>query len=281
VASGQTNDSINTPKIWSLEDCINYAIANNITVKDADLVKNIAEVDYDKTKSSRLPNLFGSASESFSNGNTVDPITSDYVTDQIYSTNLGISSAMTLYQGSQISNQIKQSKLLVDQNSFLVEEAKNDIIISILENYLQLLYSKEGITIAENNLKASETEVARAKARLEAGSIALNDYTEAQSQAATNKYAVITAKNDYQQYIIALKQLLELTPEDTLEVEVIDDNIQLINLEMDKMNIYHKALNILPEMSASDLDIAINEKELDVAKGAYLPTLSLVGSVGS
>ncbi|PNW28283.1 TolC family protein [Formosa algae] len=281
VASGQTNDSINTPKIWSLEDCINYAIANNITVKDADLVKNIAEVDYDKTKSSRLPNLFGSASESFSNGNTVDPITSDYVTDQIYSTNLGISSAMTLYQGSQISNQIKQSKLLVDQNSFLVEEAKNDIIISILENYLQLLYSKEGITIAENNLIASETEVARAKARLEAGSIALNDYTEAQSQAATNKYAVITAKNDYQQYIIALKQLLELTPEDTLEVEVIDDNIQLINLEMDKMNIYHKALNILPEMSASDLDIAINEKELDVAKGAYLPTLSLVGSVGS
>ncbi|WP_159023280.1 TolC family protein [Formosa sp. L2A11] len=281
IASAQTNDTISKPKIWSLEDCIVYAIENNITVKDADLNKNISEVAYDKAKSSRLPNLFGSASQNFSNGNSIDPITSDYVTDQIYSTNLGLSSSMTLFEGGQISNQIKQNKLLVNQNSFLVEEAKNDIIVSILENYLQLLYSKEGIAIAQNNLEASEKEVARAKARLDAGSIALNDYTEAQSQAATNKYSVITAKNDYQQYIIALKQLLELRPEDTLEVEVIDDNMELVNLEMDKMSIYYKALKVLPEVSASDLDITIKEKDLDIAKGAYLPTLSLVGSVGS
>ncbi|MFD2541473.1 TolC family protein [Lacinutrix gracilariae] len=276
----EVSDS-NTPKVWSLEDCISYALENNITVKDATLNKSIAEVDYSKAKSSRLPNLFGSASQNFSSGNTIDPITSDYVTDQIHSTNVGINSSMTLFKGNQLNNEIKQNKILLEQSIFLEEVEKNNIVLNILEVYLQTLYSKENIAIAENNLLASETEEERAKARLDAGTIALSDYTEAQSQTATNKYNVIAAKNDYQQYIIQLKQLLELSPMDDMQVESIDENMDLINLEMDKATVYSKALGILPEIQASNLNIAANEKELDIAKGAFLPTLSLTGSVGS
>jgi outer membrane protein len=270
-----------TQKIWSLEDCITYALENNITVKDAALNKNIAEVDYSKAKSSRLPNLFGNASQNFSSGNTIDRITGDYVNDQINSTNVGISSSMTLFQGNQISNQIKQNKLLLELSVFEEEVEKNNIVLNLLETYLQTLYSKESIAIAENNLTASEKEVLRAKARLDAGSIALSDYTEAQSQAATNKYNVIAAKNNYQQFIIELKQLLELPPLQDLEIETIDENMDLVNLELDKADIYYKALNYLPEIEASNLNIAANEKELDIAKGGFLPTLSLTGSIGS
>ncbi|WP_282067766.1 TolC family protein [Olleya namhaensis] len=268
-------------KVWSLEDCITYAIENNITVKEAALNKSIAEIDYSKAKSSRLPNLFGSASQSFSSGNTIDPITSSYVTDQINSTNVGINSSMTLFQGNQISNQIKQNKLLLEQRVFLEEVEKNNIELNILEVYLQTLYSKESIAIAENNLEASEKEVLRSKARLDAGTIALSDYTEAQSQAATNKYNVIASKNDYQQYIIQLKQLLELSPLENLEIETIDENMDLINLEIDKNQLYNNAIGFLPEIQASKLNIAANEKELDIAKGGFLPTLSLNGSIGS
>ncbi|NRD23547.1 TolC family protein [Winogradskyella litoriviva] len=269
------------PKVWSLEDCITYALENNITVKDATLNKNIAEVSYNSAKSSRLPNLNASVSQNFSNGNTIDPITSDYVTDQIHSTNVGINSSVTLFQGNQISNQIKQNKILFDQSVFQETVEKNNIALSILEIYLQTLYSKESIIIAENNVVASEKEVERAKARLDAGTIALSEYTEAQSQAATNKYNVISAKNDYQQYIIQLKQLLELTPLDTIEIETIDESIDLVNLELNRIEVYNKALDYMPEIQVSDLNIAANEKELDIAKGAYLPTLSLLGSLGS
>lgn len=268
-------------KIWSLEDCINYALENNITVKEASLNKSIAEVSYSKAKSSRLPNLFGSASQSFSSGNAIDPITSDYVTDQINSTNVGLNSSMTLFQGNQLNNQIKQNKLLFEQSIIQEEVEKNNISLNILETYLQALYSKESITIAENNLEASEKEVIRAKQRLDVGTIALSDYTEAQSQAATNKYNVIAAKNDYQQYIINLKQLLELSPMDDLEIENISENLDLVNLELNKTEVYNNALGILPEIKASDLNIAVNEKELDIAKGGYLPTLTLTGSLGS
>ena len=279
-ASAQDSTS-NTPKVWSLTDAITYALENNITVKDASLNSNIAEVDYYVAKSSRLPNLFGTTSQGFSNGNSIDPITSDFVSDQIYSNSLGINSSITLYQGNQIKNQITQNKLLLQQNTYLEEIAKNSIVVSILENYLQTLYSKESITIAENNLAASEKEVLRAKARLDAGTIALNDYTEAQSQVATNKYNVIAAKNNFQQYIIGLKQLLELPPTENMDIETIDENMDLINLELNSAAIYKKALIYLPEIEASNLNIAVNEKKLDIAKGGYLPTISLTGSLGS
>ncbi|GAL61726.1 TolC family protein [Algibacter lectus] len=281
ISIGQETPKDVSSNVWSLEDCINYAIAHNISVKDASLNTNLAEVDYSKAKSSRLPDLFGSASQSFSNGNTIDPITSSYVTDQIHSTNVGINSSVTLFKGNQISNQIKQNKILLEQNIFLEEEAKNSIVISLLENYLQALFSKEDIAIAESNLEASKTEVLRAKARLDAGTIALSDYTEAESQVATNQYNLIAAKNNYQQYIIDLKQLLELTPMDDLEIESIDENMDLINLELDRISIYNNALNYLPEIEASKLNVAAKEKELDIAKGGYSPTLSLSGSVGS
>ena len=281
ISFAQEIETNSASKVWSLEDCISYAIENNITVKDASLNKSSSEVDYSKAKSARLPDLFGSASQGFSSGTTIDPITSDYVSDQIHNTNLGINSSMTLFKGNQLNNQIQQSKLLLEQSTLLEEEAKNSIVISILETYLQTLYSKEGITIAENNLTASEQEVLRAKSRLDAGSIALSDYTEAQSQAATNKFNVITAKNDYALNIITLKQLLELSPLENLEIKTIDENMDLINLELNKEAIYTNALEYLPEVEASKANIAINEKELDIAKGGYLPTLSLIGSLGS
>ncbi len=268
-------------KVWSLQDCIAYALENNITVKDATLNKKIAEVDYNKAKSARLPNLFGNASQNFSNGNTIDPITSDFVTDQIHSTNTTLNSSVTLFQGYQLNNQVKQNKLFLEQSVFQEEVEKNNIVLNLLEVYLQTLYSKENIKIAENNLNASGKEVLRAKALLDAGSITLKDYSEAQSQVASNQYELITAKNIYQQYIIDLKQLLELPPTENIAIEAIDENMELAPLTEDKYAIYNAALNYLPELKASNANILASEKGLDIARGSYLPALSLSGSIGS
>lgn len=281
LSFAQETASNSKPKIWSLEDCINYALENNITVKDAKLNTSISEVDYDKSKSSRLPGVYGSVSQYYTNGNSIDPFTGDYVTDQISSTNVGVNSSMALFQGNQITNQIKQNKLLFEKSIFTEEVEKNNIVLNILETYLQTLYSKESITIAENNLATSEKEVIRAKELLDIGTIALIDYTETQSQAATNKYKVITAKNDYQQYIIVLKQLLELSPIENIEIETVNENMDLVNLELDKTKVYDNALSYLPEVKVSDLNVEANEKELDIVKGGFSPTLSLEASAGS
>ncbi len=268
-----------TQKIWTLEECISYALENNIIVKQAELQKNSSEVNYMAEKSSRLPNLTGNASQNFTNGNSIDPITSDFVSQQINSTSVGLNSQVTLFQGNQINNQIKQSKLLVDQFAFFEQEAMNDITLRITESYIQLLYSKENIAIAENNLNASEKEEQRAKARFDAGSIAIRDYTDAQSQTATNKYNLITAKNDYAQQLLTLKQLLELPQNQTLEIA--DAEGLDLSIIPSLSEVYSEAVEFLPEINASKVNVSVAEKGLDIAKGAYLPTLSLIGSLGS
>lgn len=265
---------------WSLQDCIDHAVENNITIKEAALDKAGAEVDYEESKMSRLPNLSGSVSQSLTSGSSIDPITSDFVSHNIYATSLGLNSSVTLFQGNQINNQIKRSRLLVDGNSFYMEEAKNNVILSITEAYLQALYNKESIVIAENTLASAEKEEARAKARYDAGDIAIKDYTDAQSQSASFRYDFIAAKNNYAQQVLTLKQLLELGPEvdfdiETKEVEAVP------SLVPDKIEVYTTALEKMPEIGGSKNDVEVAEKSLDIAKGAYLPTLSLTGGLGS
>lgn len=277
----QDIDSIPTKKIWSLEDCISYALENNITIKQAELEKNGSEVNLTQSKYAKLPNLSSGASQNFSWGSAIDPITSDFVSQQIKATNLSLSSSVTLFNGNQLNNTVKQNRLMVEQNDLYVEEAKNNIALSILEAYLQILYNKESIEVAENNVLASEKEVERAKARLDAGTIAMIDYTDALSQAATNRTNLISAKNSYAQQVIVLKQLLELDPLIELEIKPLQNPLLEGLVVPNKMEVYQNSIGRMPEVQASELGTAINEKDLDIARGGFLPTLSLTGSLGS
>ncbi|MEE1963845.1 outer membrane protein [Flagellimonas taeanensis] len=279
--SAQENDPTSGRRAWSLEDCITYALENNISIKQVELDKNGSEENLKQSKYAKLPNLSSSTSQSFSWGSTIDPITSDFVSQQISATNVGLNTSVTLYNGNQLSNTVSQNRLMVEQNELYVQETRNNISLSILEAYVQILYNKESIEVAQNNLDASEKEVERARARLDAGTIAMIDYTDALSQAATNRTNLISAKNGYAQQIIALKQLLELDPTIELDIQPLDNRLLEGQLIPSKQDVYENAVARMPEIKASEMGTAISEKELDIAKGGFLPTLSLTGSLGS
>lgn len=268
-------------ELWSLADCIDYALKNNITVKDAELVMDNSEITLKKSQWSRLPNLSGSASQNLSNGTSIDPITSDYVSQQIHSTSFGLSSQVTLYQGSKLSQQIKQNKQLVDQNALYVQEARNNIELSITQAYLQALYNKESIGVAENDLAISEQELDNAKVKFEAGSIPERDVVDAESQVASGRYNVINAKNNYTQQLMTLKQLLELNPEQEFDIRDADLEATEAVLVPSKMDVYNEALANRPEIKSSELNVDISQRDLGIARSSYLPTLSLSGSLGT
>ncbi|MCF8276973.1 MAG: TolC family protein [Flavobacteriales bacterium] len=266
---------------WSLKDCITHALQHNISVKDAELAQDASEIDLKQSKWQRMPNLSGSASQSLTNGNSIDPITSDYVTKQIHSTSVGLSSQLTLYQGSKLANQIKQNKLLLEQNSFYVQEAKNSIILSITEAFVQAMYNWESIGIAQDALAISEKQLESARIRYEAGATASKDFVDAQSQLATSKYNLINARNNYEMQILTLKQLLELEPGTPFEIADADLENTEVALIPKVIDVYQKALGSRPEIRSSEVNIAVNEKGLAIAKGSYLPTLALSGSLGT
>ncbi|SKB49986.1 outer membrane protein [Salegentibacter salinarum] len=268
-------------KIWSLEECLEYARTRNLTVLNAHLDKSSAEVNYRQSELERLPNLSANASESFTNGYSIDPITSAYVNEQIFATSANLNSEIVVFNGFQLNNEIKKSKLLVDQNSFFVQEAENNISLNITNAYLQALYYREEIYVTENTLDNSEIALDIATARFEAGAIAKKDYSDALSQAASDRYLLIEARNNYNSQILILKQLLELGPETNFSIEEPDTNYNGVTIIDNKLNIYERALESLPEIKAGELNIAINEKELDIAQGGYLPSLSLSGNLGT
>lgn len=284
IAAQQDGSGVESKKqmyVWTLEETINYALEHNLSIKQADLDLENAELSYEQSKAQRLPNLSASASQRWSNGSTIDPITSDFINQKSSSTSLGLNSSMTLFNGFQITNQIKQNKLATEQSELLLEETKNSIEISVLEAYVQALYSNEAVTIAQNQLDASAKELEQAEGLFKGRSLTLKDLNDIQSQHASNQYNLINAKASYQQRILTLKQLLLLDGSTSLELVAPADDYEVQAALNDYEAIYRSALEFLPQVEASKTNIAINSTSLDIAKGALYPTLSLSGGLSS
>jgi outer membrane protein len=267
---------------WTLEQCIQYAMDHNLTIKQAVLDVNNAEINLSQSKREYLPTLNGGASQSFSNGSVIDPITSDFVSRQVSSTSLDLNAGITLFNGFKTQSQIKQNKLLTEQSRINFEKTENNIKLSILEAYLQVMYAEEGIIIAQNSLLSYEKQLEKAKGLLQSKSITLKDFTEVQSQVANAQYDLINAKKNKSIQILTLKQLLEIAPD--VEFSIITDQ-EILNLDHiavpDKNMVYLAALQTMPEIKSGDLNIKVTEQSLRISRSSYYPTLSLSAGLGT
>lgn len=270
MLTAQAQDTIR----WSLQDCITYAVTNNITVKSAALNKQTAEINYQQQKNNKLPGFNGTTSLNASRGSSIDPITSDFVNKTILSNSYGLQGSMVLYQGGRLNLQIDKNELLVQQSELYQKEAENSITLNVTETYLQALYYQEGITIAENAVASSLEEVNQAKVKYDKGAIAQKDLADIETQHSSNLYNVVYAKNMYAQQVLKLKQLLELDPAVRFQIE----EVSLDNTEgdlPDLFTVYESAVQSLPDVKVFELQSNILDKELKIAKSGYLPSVSL------
>ena len=205
---------ISAQKVWSLQDCLNYAVANNITVKKSALTKTTDQLNYEQAKNNKLPTVYGSASMGLTNGSSIDPITSSFVNQTILSNSFGVSGNITLYQGNKLNLEIEKNKILTSQSELYQKQAENNITLSVLEAYLQALYYFEGIKIAEYTANSSAQELKLTEVKYKNGAIAKLDLADVETQNAQNQYNVVNSKNLYNQQVLKLKQLLELDPKE-------------------------------------------------------------------
>lgn len=267
-------------KTWSLKDCLDYAIANNINIKKTKLDKASVALNYQQAKNNKLPSLSANGSGNMSNGYTIDPITSDFVNRTILSNSYGISGQMPLYQGNRLNLEIEKNKFLVDQSELYQQQSENNITLSVLEQYLQALYYFEGIEIATNNLASSKSELAFTQTKFNNGAIARKDLADVETQNAQNEYNLVNAQTLYKQQVMKLKQLLELNPEDEFAIQPFSLP-EMIGSVPEKMMVYENATNQLPDLKIFDLQKEVLSKELKIAQAGSLPTLSLGLGVNS
>jgi len=266
------------PKEWDLRSCINYALENNIQIKMQQQSVEIGKVNFEQSKSEKLPNLNGGIGQSFTNQMAATGSNQE----QSFTGNYSLQSAMVLYNGNKLNNAISQNELLVKSGELAVKEAENNMELTITAAYLKILYSKESVVNAQNTLISSETQNNRAKILFESGYIAESNFAQVQSQYSKDKYALVLANNTLNLLKLQLKQLLQLGINDTLVVKfpVLDDNQVLKALPV-KQDVFNTALNTMPEVENSKVNMDVAAIDLDIAKAGLLPSLSLTASLAT
>ena len=267
-------------KVWTLEDCLDYAVENNITVKKTVLDKTTASLNYQQQKNNKLPTIYGSSSLGLTNGSSIDPITSSFVNQNILSNSFGLSGNMTIYQGNKLNLQIEQNKMILDQSSLYQKQAENSIVLNVLNAYLQALYYYEGIESAKYTASSSAQELKLTQTKFKNGAISKLDLADVETQDAQNQYTVVNSEILYNQQVLKLKQLLELDPSVDFQIEKIKLT-DLMESIPDKQQVFAQAIENLPDLKIYDSQNEILAKALEITKAGYKPTLSATAGLNT
>jgi outer membrane protein len=272
----------NAQKIWSLEDCINYAWSYNIQVKQQELSTQLSKYKYDQGIAAMFPNLNGSATHVYNYGQTIDPYTNSFASSRVQSNNFYLSSNVTIFSGLQLLNSMRQKRLDFLASRYDLDKMKNDIALTIATCYLQVLYNIELLEIARGQLEVTKSQVDRTQKLVEAKTLAVGNLYTIQAQEAAEELNVVTAQNQLDLSYLTLAQMLDMPSADGFEIEkpalMIPDASALLVKPSD---IYQKSLAVQPDIKSADLKVQSAKKEVSIAYGALSPVISLSGSWGT
>ena len=269
--------------VWTLEDCILYAFENNISIKQQALNTQYNENMYKQAKVGLAPNLNAGANHGFSFGYVLDPLTYTAVENQtIMSSNVNVSTSVTLFSGLQQKNTIQQNKFNLLASLEDLEKLKNDISLFLASGYLQILFNRELLQVAMNQRELTHQQVERTAKLVEAGSLARGSLLEIQAQAASEELNVITAQNLLDIAYLDLTQMLDLDSVGDFEIEIpefgdVGREPIMITVGM----VYRDALSILPQVQSAEYQLESAYRGLSIAQGQRSPSLSLNGQWGT
>lgn len=264
-------------KIWSLEECINYAIDNNITIKQQELQTNYQENILLQSKLGRLPTLNGQASNNISFGRALDETTYQFTDNETNITaNFYAGANLTLFGGLQNMNTIRSNQYNLEASMRDLEAIKDDISLSVALGYLQILLNKELVAVTESQLQTTLEQIDRTSKMVEAGSLARGSLLEIQAQAAREELQLINLQNQLTISYLNLVQFMELESADDFEIAEPEIEIEeSVVVASDVMDIYAEAEKIRPEVESAKLKLKSAEYDLKVAKGGLSPRLTM------
>lgn len=266
-----------TVRCWTLDECLRYALENNIQLQQSrnDYLSGLE--DTKEAKAARLPSLSASTTQGFTNYPSTN--VSDRTT---YTGTYGLEAGLTLYEGGKLRTAVRQQQVQNRIDELSVAESENDIRIAIVQAYLQALYATEAVAVAANTAEVSRAQRDRAEELWKAGSISRADFAQLESQYASDLYQVTTARTSLDNYRLQLKQLLELdiTEEMNLAAPAIQESEVLSSLPA-KAEIYATALTVMPEIQRGELAVESAELGIRQAQAGFYPSLSLTAGIGT
>lgn len=264
---------------WSLRDCIGYALEHNISLQQQGLQVQQQELQLSTSKGSRLPSVSANASENFSFGRG---LTADntYSNTNTTSTGFSLGASVPVYQGSRISNSIRQDELNLKAVTADFERAKENVSMAVAQAYVQILYNMELLDVARNQVAIDSLQVERLTGMLENGKASPAQVAQQRAALGQSRLTATEALNSLKLAVLDLTQLLELpSPEGFTIVRPVTDLEGTILPDPER--IYEDALLEKPAVKAEEFRLDASEYAIKIAKGAYLPSISASGGFGS
>ncbi len=269
-------------KVWSLQECIEYASVNSLAMKQAEFGVGLAELSEKQSKLSRLPSVNSNLSGGWQFGRTIDPTTNLFRTDATFAGRIGIDAGVILYNGNRINNSVKQSKLDLEAAQLDAQTVINDLSLQIAQTYLSVLLAEEQLDNARQAVALSQEQLEITDKQIRAGTLPENARLDFLAQVALDEQIVIDAANQVEINLLTLKNLLELDPEAPFAIERPEDITLPQGVDAYRFGqVYPTALNTQPQIRAGEARLASSRMQENIARSGMLPTVSLFGNIST
>jgi outer membrane protein len=257
-----------------LNTCVAIAIENNLTLKRSELNQLITEANLLESQGRRLPSLTAGASSGYRWGRSINPVTNLFETRRIGNVNLFGNTGAPVFQGMRINNSIGQAKSDLESGQYNLEATRNDITLNVINLFIDVVFNREQVKIAENQLNTTSEQLGRTRQLVDAGSLPYSDLLDLQSQNATNQLNVINAKNGLRLAKLALAQALQIPFTESFDVIEPEYEVSKEALTSGSpAEIFEVSVTLMPQIKAAEASVKSAEYGVKIAKGGFLPTL--------
>ncbi|WP_299776970.1 TolC family protein [uncultured Formosa sp.] len=262
-------------KQWTLEACVDYALENNISIKQSELDSKLTDIDKSQAMMNFLPTLSANTSFSINTGANVNPSTNQFENQTFRSASGGINSGVNLFSGLENWKTLQRSKINIIASQYQLDKMRDDISIYVANAFVEILYNKEQIKVLESQNKITKENLDRTKELVDAGVLPQGDLLEIKATDATQIQQIIAAENDLFITKIGLAQLLQIA--DYQNFDIAEEDYGLFPdsiLEEDASTIIKKAKEEVYDVKIAEANLELAEKDLELTKTSYYPTLS-------
>ncbi|MBC8319969.1 MAG: TolC family protein [Bacteroidetes bacterium] len=273
--------NVTAQKLWTLEECIDYAFENNIEIKQSVLSVNAANKDLLQSKYDLAPSLNATTSHSFGWGRSFDESANLYANKNTQQSYFSIVSQVTLFNGLQLINNVRQMQFDHLSEKYASDKIRNDMSLNVAASYLQILFNIELVKNAQRQVDISKEQIDRTTKQVEAGAVARGSLYDIVAQNAGEEANLVSAKNNVMLAYLDLMQLLDLESNAEFDIEKpildIEGTPTLLPAEM----IYNKSVTLMPEIKSAEYKVESAQRSLSIVKGQRSPRLYATGSYGT
>ncbi|TXK73388.1 TolC family protein [Mesonia sp. HuA40] len=262
-------------KKWTLNECVTHALENNISIKQSELDLESAQYDKRDAIGNFIPSLNGSASYSTNTGANINPVTNQFENEVFSSFTTGFNSSLTLFDGLRNIRQLQRAKLAQLATQYQLDKMKDDISLAVANAYLNVLLNKANLSSLQSQNQVSNEQLKRTEDLVEGGVLPKGDLLEIKANMANEKQQIAIARNNVKIALINLAQLLLV--KDYENFQIVDEGYELVSNEVANQpvaSIIASAEENRPELKIAEQNLAIAQKDVQISRGAYYPTLT-------